>query len=199
MEINRALKRIRKKENMFFIIMGILAVSIPTLAYLANLKNTFIYVYIMIIEILILIAILSRINTCTLKFKYYNSRFKIRQGLFLKESIILCENVAIVHTSKEREDVEIIIVTSSKFRNKKARPVTKGFLKKYPEVEREYKRLKKINEEQTYYFQIIRNGSLRKYIFLENIYTTCVKSAYTPAAIESIKIARGQINFNERG
>ena len=199
MEINRALKRIRKKENMFFIIMGILAVSIPTLAYLANLKNTFIYVYIMIIEILILIAILSRINTCTLKFKHYNSRFKIRQGLFLRESIILCENVAIVHTSKEREDVEIIIVTSSKFRNKKARPVTKGFLKKYPEVEREYKRLKKINEEQTYYFQIIRNGSLRKYIFLENIYTTCVKSAYTPAAIESIKIARGQINFNERG
>ena len=199
MEINRALKRIRKKENIFFIIMGILAVLIPTLAYLANLKNTFIYVYIMIIEILILIAILSRINTCTLKFKYYNSRFKIRQGLFLRESIILCENVAIVHTSKEREDVEIIIVTSSKFRNKKDRPVTKGFLKKYPEVEREYKRLKKINEEQTYYFQIIRNGSLRKYIFLENIYTTCVKSAYTPAAIESIKIARGQINFNERG
>ena len=199
MEINRALKRIRKKENIFFIIMGILAVLIPTLAYLANLKNAFIYVYIMIIEILILIAILSRINTCTLKFKYYNSRFKIRQGLFLRESIILCENVAIVHTSKEREDVEIIIVTSSKFRNKKARPVTKGFLKKYPEVEREYKRLKKINEEQTYYFQIIRNGSLRKYIFLENIYTTCVKSAYTPAAIESIKIARGQINFNERG
>lgn len=199
MEINRALKRIRKKENIFFIIMGILAVLIPTLAYLANLKNTFIYVYIMIIEILILIAILSRINTCTLKFKYYNSRFKIRQGLFLRESIILCENVAIVHTSKEREDVEIIIVKSSKFRNKKARPVTKGFLKKYPEVEREYKRLKKINEEQTYYFQIIRNGSLRKYIFLENIYTTCVKSAYTPAAIESIKIARGQINFNERG
>lgn len=199
MEINKALKRIRKKENIFFIIMGILSVSIPTLAYLANLKNTFIYVYIMIIEILILIAILSRINTCTLKFKYYNSRFKIRQGLFLKESIILCENVAIVHTSKEREDVEIIIVTSSKFRNKKARPVTKGFLKKYPEVEREYNRLKKINEEQPYYFQIIRNGSLRKYIFLENIYTTCVKSAYTPAAIESIKIARGQINFNERG
>ena len=112
---------------------------------------------------------------------------------------MLFRSVAIVHTSKEREDVEIIIVTSSKFRNKKARPVTKGFLKKYPEVEREYKRLKKINEEQTYYFQIIRNGSLRKYIFLENIYTTCVKSAYTPAAIESIKIARGQINFNERG
>ena len=179
--------------------MGILAVLIPTLAYLANLKNTFIYVYIMIIEILILIAILSRINTCTLKFKYYNSRFKIRQGLFLRESIILCENVAIVHTSKEREDVEIIIVTSSKFRNKKARPVTKRFLKKNPEVEREKKKIKKINEEQTYYFQIIRNGSLRKYIFLENIYTTCVKSAYTPAAIESIKIARGQINFNERG
>ena len=178
--------------------MGILSVLIPTLAYLANLKNTFVYVYIAIIEFLILIAILARINICTLKFKYYNSRFKIRQGLFLRESIILCDNVAIVHTNKDRE-LEIIIVTSSKFRNKKARPIVKGFLKRYPEVEREYNRLKKINEEQTYYFQIIRNGSLRKYIFLENIYTTCVKSAYTPAAIESIKIARGQINFNERG
>ena len=153
MEINKALKRIRKKENIFFIIMGILSVSIPTLAYLANLKNTFIYVYIMIIEILILIAILSRINTCTLKFKYYNSRFKIRQGLFLRESIILCENVAIVHTSKEREDVEIIIVTSSKFRNKKARPVTKGFLKKYPEVEREYNRLKKLTKNNLIIFK----------------------------------------------
>ncbi|WP_302633510.1 hypothetical protein [uncultured Clostridium sp.] len=199
MEINRALKRIRKKENIFFIIMGILSVLIPTLAYLANLKNTFVYVYIAIIEFLILIAMLARINICTLKFKYYNSRFKIRQGLFLRESIILCDNVAIVHTNKDREELEIIIVTSSKFRNKKSRPIVKGFLKRYPEVEREYNRLKKINEEQTYYFQIIRNGSLRKYIFLENIYTTCVKSAYTPAAIESIKIARGQINFNERG
>ena len=47
--------------------------------------------------------------------------------------------------------------------------VINAFKKKYPEVEREYNRLKKINEEQTYYFQIIRNGSLRKYIFLENI------------------------------
>ena len=61
MEINRALKRIRKKENIFFIIMGILSVLIPTLAYLANLKNTFVYVYIAIIEFLILIAILARI------------------------------------------------------------------------------------------------------------------------------------------
>lgn len=78
-----------------------------------------------------------------MKFKYYNSRFKIRQGLFLRESIILCDNVAIVHTNKDREELEIIIVTSSKFRNKKARPIVKGFLKRYPEVEREYNRLKK--------------------------------------------------------
>ena len=117
--------------------------------------------------------------------------------LYLEQ--IVREDFIGLYGFKDREELEIIIVTSSKFRNKKARPIVKGFLKRYPEVEREYNRLKKINEEQTYYFQIIRNGSLRKYIFLENIYTTCVKSAYTPAAIESIKIARGQINFNERG
>ncbi|MCQ2969639.1 MAG: hypothetical protein MJ191_05945 [Clostridium sp.] len=199
MEINRALKRIRKKENIFFIIMGVLSVLIPTLAYLANLKNIFIYAYIAVIEFLILIAILAKINTCTLRFKYYNNRFNIRQGLLLRENIIICDKVAIVHTNKEREDIEIIIVTSTKLRNKRARPIVSGFLKKYPEVEHEYNRLKKMNEGQKYYFQIIRSGSLRKYIFLENIYTTCVKSSYTPAAIESIKIARGQINFNERG
>ena len=83
MEINRALKRIRKKENIFFIIMGILSVLIPTLAYLANLKNTFVYVYIAIIEFLILIAMLARINICTLKFKYYNSRFN-KAGIIFK-------------------------------------------------------------------------------------------------------------------
>ena len=59
------------------------------------------------LKFLILIAILARINICTLKFKYYNSRFKIRQGLFLRESIILCDNVAIVHTNKDREELEM--------------------------------------------------------------------------------------------
>lgn len=199
MEVEKALKRIRKKEKVFFIIMGILAILIPTLAYMANLKNTFVYAYIVAIEFLILIAVLARINMCSLKFKYYNSRIKINAGLFLRESIIRCDDVAIVHTNKEHEDVEIIILTSSKFRNKRARPVVKGLLKKYPEIERDYTRLKRVNEDKTYYFQIIRNGNLRKYIFLEKLYTTCVKAIYTPSAIESIKIARGQINFKERG
>ena len=189
MEMERTLKRIRKKESIFFIAMISIAILVPVLAFLANLNSTFVYVYIVSIEILILISILVKINICTLRFKYYNGRFKIRQGLFFKESIILCDNVALVHTNKEQEDIELVIIMSSRFRNKKARLVTQGFFNKYSEIEDEYIRIKRINEDESYYYQIIKSGSLRKYIFLEKIYTTCVKAVYTQYAIESIKIA----------
>lgn len=199
MESDIILKRIKKKEKVYFYIMIMLSILIPSLAFLADLKGKFILWYIIIFEILILMAILARINILTLKFKYYNDRLKIRYGLLLKESMILCDNVSLVHTCNQKEDLEIIIISNSKFRNKRFKPVVNGLLKKYPEIKKDYERLKRNNPSQVYYFQIIKNGNLRKYILLEKIYTTCVKAVYTSSAIENIKIARGLINFEERG
>lgn len=199
MESDIILKRIKKKEKIYFYIMIIISILVPTLAFLAKLKSKFILIYVMLIEILILIAMLAKINVSTLRFKYYNDRLKIRYGLLLKESMILCDNVSLVHTCNQKEDLEIIIISNSKFRNKRFKPVVNGLLKKYPEIKKDYERLKRNNPSQVYYFQIIKNGNLRKYILLEKIYTTCVKAVYTSSAIENIKIARGLINFEERG
>ena len=199
MESDIILKRIKKKEKIYFYIMIIISILVPTLAFLAKLKSKFILIYVMLIEILILIAMLAKINVSTLRFKYYNDRLKIRYGLLLKESVILCDNVSLVHTCNQKEDLEIIIISNSKFRNKRFKPVVNGLLKKYPEIKKDYERLKRNNPSQVYYFQIIKNGNLRKYILLEKIYTTCVKAVYTSSAIENIKIARGLINFEERG
>ena len=88
--------------------------------------------------------------------------------------------------------MEIIIVTNMKFKNKKLKPITKGFVRKYPEIEKEYKKLQKRNPEIVYYFQIVRRGALKKYLMLDQIYRNCVNASYTNSAIENIKLARGQ-------
>ena len=72
------------------------------------------------------------------------------------------------------------------------KPINKEFVKKYEEAAVEYKRLKTINKDMVYYFKIIKNGELKKYILLDNIYRNCVNATYTTSAIDNIKIARGQ-------
>ena len=148
--------------------------------------------FLAIIEILIFLAIISKMNYYELKFSFYNNKLKFRSGLFSKESVILCDKVAVVHTNKSKEDIEIIIITRNKFKNKKLKPLTKVILDKYPEIEKEIEKLKKIDNNHVYYFQVIKRGALRKYLLLDNIYRNCVNSIYTYSAIENIKIARGQ-------
>lgn len=89
--------------------------------------------------------------------------------------------------------MEIIIISTMSFRNKSLRPIVKGFLKKYPKVQEELKKVSNYDNQKKYYFQIIRKGGLSKYLLLDTIYKNCVKAIYTNDCIENIKIARGQI------
>ena len=166
--------------------MGFLSVFLPIIAYLADMKSIFIISYLIVLEILIFLAIIIKINFYKLQFSCSNNKLKFKSGLFSKENLLICDKIAIVHTNKIKEDMEIVIVTTAKFKNKWLKPITKSFLYKYPEINNEYLRLKKTN------FQIIRRGALNKYILLDIIYKNCVKSAYTVSAIESIKISRNQ-------
>ncbi|MBM6859454.1 hypothetical protein H9X78_02940 [Clostridium saudiense] len=68
-------------------------------------------------------------------------------------------------------------------------------MQRYPEANHEYLKLRRLNPEETYYFQVIRKGALNKYILLEVIYKNCVKAIYTSSAIDNIKIARMQNEF----
>ena len=193
MNINKALKKERKRKKRLFTVMILLFINLPLITYLSGMRSLFILVYLGVIEILIVLILLIKANYYSLKFVCNNNRLRVKSGLFIKESLILCDKVSIVHTNNEDEDLEVIIITSVNFKNKSLKPITQGFIKKYPEAAEEYLKIKKLAPENTYYFQIIRRGALRKYELLDAIYKNCVKATYTAAAIENIKIARGQI------
>ena len=192
MKIEKALKKQRMYNKLFIVFMFFLAIFLPIITYLAYVNTFTIVAFLILIELLIFIAIIRKANSCTFKFVCANNKLKFSTGLFSSYAYIQCDRVAIVHTNKEREEMEIIIVTRGKIKNQKMKPINKEFVKKYEEAAVEYKRLKTINKDMVYYFKIIKNGELKKYILLDNIYRNCVNATYTTSAIDNIKIARGQ-------
>lgn len=192
MKIEKALKKQRMYNKLFIVFMFFLAIFLPIITYLAYVNTFTIVAFLILIELLIFIAIIRKANSCTLKFVCANNKLKFSTGLFSSYAYIQCDRVAIVHTNKEREEMEIIIVTRGKIKNQKMKPINKEFVKKYEEAAVEYKRLKTINKDMVCYFKIIKNGELKKYILLDNIYRNCVNATYTTSAIDNIKIARGQ-------
>lgn len=195
MKINKAIKKEKNSNSIFFVVMAIIFIILPLVAYLSQIKHLFLWIYLAFIEILIIFAIITKINQNKLEFTLNNNKLKFKNGLFNRECIVLCDKVVIVHTDKSKEDMDIILITINKFRNPYLKPITKGFMKKYSEASEEYLKVKKINPEEVYYFQVIRRGSLKKYILLDEIFKNCVKANYTASAIENIKVAREQIEL----
>ena len=192
MDIYKAIKMEKKSLKRFYKLMGILFIGLPFSVYLTGVRTIFFLVYLLIIELLIISAVINKLNYYSLKYSYNANRLNIKNGLFANNNLILCDKVILVHTEKMESDMEIIIISTMNFRNKNLRPVVNGFLKKYPKVDEELKKISNGNNQQTYYFQIIRKGGLSKYLLLNTIYKNCVKAIYTNDSIQNIKIARGQ-------
>lgn len=193
MDIYKAIKMEKKSLKRFYRLMIILFIGLPLSVYLAGVKSIFYLVYLLIIELLIIAAVINKLNYYSLKYNYNANKLNITNGLFANNSLILCDKVVLVHTEKMESDMEIIIISTMSFRNKSLRPIVKGFLKKYPKVQEELKKVSNYDNQKKYYFQIIRKGGLSKYLLLDTIYKNCVKAIYTNDCIENIKIARGQI------
>ena len=192
MDIYKAIKMEKKSLKRFYKLMGILFIGLPLSVYLTGVRTIFFLVYLLIIELLIISAVINKLNYYSLKYSYNANRLNIKNGLFANNNLILCDKVILVHTEKMESDMEIIIISTMNFRNKNLRPVVNGFLKKYPKVDEELKKISNGNNQQIYYFQIIRKGGLIKYLLLDTIYKNCVKAIYTNDSIQNIKIARGQ-------
>ena len=192
MDIYKAIKMEKKSLKRFYKLMGILFIGLPFSVYLTGVRTIFFLVYLLIIELLIISAVINKLNYYSLRYSYNANRLNIKNGLFANNNLILCDKVILVHTEKMESDMEIIIISTMNFRNKNLRPVVNGFLKKYPKVDEELKKISNGNNQQIYYFQIIRKGGLRKYLLLDTIYKNCVKAIYTNDSIQNIKIARGQ-------
>ncbi|NLZ33510.1 MAG: hypothetical protein GX889_01085 [Clostridiales bacterium] len=195
MKIEKALKKEQKSIKRFYILMFLLFVTLPLVFLISQVKSLFIMIYLYSLEILIIISCISKANYHNLKFTAKNNKLKFKSGLFGKEAILLCDKVVLVHTNKVGEDLNIVLVSTSKFRNNYLKPITKIFMKKYPEASSSYIKIKKNKPEEIYYFQVIKRGALKKSILLDEIFKNCVKAQYTASAIENIKIARGQIEL----
>ncbi|MBS4957275.1 MAG: hypothetical protein KHZ99_09545 [Clostridium sp.] len=192
MKIEKALKKQKRYNKLFIIFMFFLAIFLPIITYLAYIRTFTMLAFLLLIEILIFISIIRKVNDYTLNFICANNKLKFRDGLFSSYTYIQCDRIAIVHTNKNNEDMEIIVVTRGKVKNQKMKLINKEFMKKYEEAAVEYRRLKRINPDVAFYFKVIEYGELKKYILLDNIYRNCVNATYTVSAIDSIKIARSQ-------
>jgi hypothetical protein len=76
---------------------------------------------------------------------------------------------------------------SSKFRNKKIKPIDEDFIKKYTYVAQQYYKLKKLRPEENFFYLTINKGGFHKYRLLDLIYRNCVHAHYTEEAVERIK------------
>ena len=192
MDIYTAIKKERFHLKLFFITMVIISIILPIVVVLTNMIKLFYLFYLGIIEFLIVISIIVRLNYYRVIYRCSNNKLIFKTGIFTKENLIICDKVALVHTSKSDYDLEIIIITTVKFKNRALREVNKNFIRRYHHIEKEYNYITKLNPEKSYYFQVIRRGGLKKYLLLDSIYKNCVKAIYTEESIQNIKIARGQ-------
>ncbi|MGL4774454.1 MAG: hypothetical protein ACRC2K_12880 [Clostridium sp.] len=192
MDIYKALKWEKKMLKRFFVAMIIIAIFLPIAMMLAGVNDFFYVSYLLIIELLIILAILLKSNYHFIKYSCINNKLKVKSGLFGRDNLFLCDKVAIVHTHKMEDEMDIILVTTINFRNKKMKLVGKNILKRYPSLAEEYIAQKELEPEKIFYYYIIRKGGLKKYLLLDQIYKNCVKAVYTEEAIQNIKIARGQ-------
>lgn len=192
MNIYKAIKREKKHLKWFYITMILMIIILPAVVLLTGLTSTFYISYLIFIEVLIVFAIIVKINYHRLTYSYNNNRLRVKNGMFSKESLLLCDKIALVHTEKMEDEMEIIIISTVNFKNRGLKPITKGFLKKYPSLNMEYIKVKELEPEKLFYFQVIKKGGLRKYLLLDDIYKACVKAVVTEECIQNIKISRGQ-------
>ncbi|AGX41525.1 hypothetical protein [Clostridium saccharobutylicum] len=192
MDIYTAVKKEKKHFKTFLVTMFIISIILPVALILTGLTNAFYIGYLIFVEFLIVIAVIIRFNSYSVEYRCMNNKLIFKTGIFTREYLIICDRVVLVHTNKSDYDLEIVIITNVAFKNKALRKVESDFLKRYPQVNKEFKRIKQLNPEKNYYFQLIRIGGLKKYLLLDCIYKNCVKAIYTDDSIQNIKIARGQ-------
>lgn len=193
MDIYKAIKLEKRRLKLFIILMIMIGLILPIILILTNLFTLFYISYLIIIEILICMAVIIKLNYYKVEYRCINNRLMFKTGILTKENLLMCDKVCLVHTNNCDYDLEIILITSVVFKNKYLRPVDENFLKRYSQIKPYYKKIKQKNPNKKYYFQVIKRGGLKKYLLLDSIYRNCVKAVYTDESIQNIKIARGQM------
>ena len=187
MNINKAIRKQKKTYKRFMLSMCFIFVLLPVILIVSKAISIFFVIYLVCIELLIAFVVLLRFNEEYIDFKWEGYKISIWCGIAKTKFIIICEKVALIHTGGYGRNLELIIITKSRFRNKRIHPIDINFLKKYPYVAQMYNKIKIQNPEEAYFYFVIKNGGFRKYVLLDDIYKSCVQAVFSDDAIEKIK------------
>lgn len=189
MDINKAIRKQKRSSKRFVLVMCFIFFILPIILYFSNIYTVFLIGYLLVIESLIVTAVLFKRDSNAISYSCGYGKFKFSQGIIKKSFNINCDKVIFVHAEKgeEKEGIDIIMLTTSRFRNKNIKLVDQEFLKKYAYLSHEYKKHKLSSPEEHYYYIVISRGGCIKYKILMDLYKSCVRAKYSEAAIEAIK------------
>lgn len=190
MDINKAIKKQNSSFKRFVVGMSFVFVILPISMFISRQINIFFLVYLAVIEIMILISIGIKKNNITLNYEVDTYRIKVKTGFPKSELNLLCEKVDVIHAEGTASNMQLILISKSKLRNKMLKPVDADFLKEYPYAGYHYGRLKKNNPENEYYYTVIKYGGYKKFPLLDELYKACTRAYFTEEAIQQIKIYR---------
>lgn len=192
MNIDKAIRKQEKSYGRFNIFMACLFILFPVLVFGFKLKNIYVYSYLIVLEIAIILCLIISKEKMTLKYTCKNNFLKIKISIFIKSIKILCDKIVLVHTEKKGDDIEIIVVTTTRVGKRAFKLIGKSVLKSYPVLATEYEKIQRMNKDTNFYYMVIKNGGFNKFALLDDMYKSCVKAKFTGDTIENIKIARGQ-------
>lgn len=187
MDINKAIRKQNRSYKAFMLSMCFIFFLLPVMLLLLHEVTFFLVIYLSTIEALILLALIANMNREYLKYEIKNYKLVIKNGLISEKISIVCEKVVLVHMEENEGKSYLILITSSNFRTKKVRPISKEFLRRHPYVAQHYYEIKKYNPEEKYFYFMITKGGYYKYKLLYKMYKNCVKAFYTKETIQNIK------------
>ena len=85
--------------------MVIIASTLPVMLSITRLTTMFYISYMIFIEILIVIAIIIKMNSYKVEYRCLSNRLMFKTGIFSKEYLIICDKVVLVHTNKSEYDL----------------------------------------------------------------------------------------------
>jgi len=193
MNINKAIRKQKKTYKRFMLSMCFIFVALPIILMLSRTINMFFIIYLVSIEMMIFFVLLVRIDEEYIDFKVEGYKISIWCGITKVKFILICKKVALVHAQGQGKDLGIIIITKSRFRNKKIYPIDINFSMKYPYVDQMYRDIKILKPEENFFYFIINHGGFRKYILLDELYKNCEQALFSDEAIEKIKEYRDKV------
>lgn len=201
--MDKAIRKQKKSYKIFLLSMVFIFFLLPIVFILNGKFHIFYVCYLIVLEVLIFLTIIITINDEYLKFQYDGYKLKINMGIRNIKLNIVCNKIVLVHVenydrkNNEITDFKIIFLSTAKFRSSRMVSVNKEFLKRHPYLAHQYNRLKILRPNLNFYYTIIRNGRLNKYLFLDTVYKSCVYAYFTEETIEKIKhYRRNSENYN---